>query len=185
VQGNGGFGIEVTGSRTSGVTIGRSPSITAPNGSGNTIQSNEAGAIKVDVAQAVTIIGNVAIGNGGAEDEPIVLVNGANGGIVAPTLTSAKPRVPGQKTPQYEVRGTVQGAVGQRFYVDLYGNRFTDGKQYYLGRVLVTIGAAGVGTFRTFVSGGVGGVSEIVGTATLANSLFGGTSEFSAPLPTG
>jgi parallel beta-helix repeat protein len=185
VQDNAGYGVEVGGKNTSGVTIGRSPSITAPNGAGNTIQSNETGAIKVDAAQAVTIIGNVAIGNGGAEVEPIVLVNGANGGVVAPTLASAKPRVPGQKTPQYDVRGTMRGIAGQRFYIDLYGNRFTDGKQFYLGRVLVTIGKDGLGTFRTFVTGGVGGVSEIAATATLANSLYGGTSEFSAPLSTG
>ena len=68
--------------------------------------------------------------------------------------------------------------------MDIYGNREGTGSQFYLGRVLVTIAANGVGTFRTIVNGGLGGVPEIVATSTDASSLFGGTSAFSNAMAT-
>jgi hypothetical protein len=148
-----------------------------PNGTGNTIRFNTGGGVQVDAAQAVTIIGNQTINNGGPE---IDLVSGANAGITAPVLTSVTPRVAGQKRPQYDCMGTVTGTPGitTTRYVDFYGDS-TNGQQVYLGRVLVTIGTSGVGSFRKIVNGGPGVVaSSIRATATDASSLFGGTSEF-------
>ena len=175
IDSNAGFGIRVTGGSTAGVTIGRIPSVTLPNGTGNTIRFNTGGGVQVDAAQAVTIIGNQTINNSGPE---IDLVNGANQGIAAPVLTSVKPRVAGQRTPQYDCRGSVTGVAGTRRYVDFYGVSPL-GQQFYLGRVLVTIGANGIGNFRKIVNGGPGGVTSVQATATDASSLFGGTSEFS------
>ncbi len=176
-----GYGVQVVGPTTSGVVVGRSPSITQPNDSGNTIADNQNGGVRVDGAQAVTIIGNSFANNGGL---PIELANGGNGSIPAATLTMARAVVANQKTPRYDVRGTVAGTPGQRFFVDLYGNRPADGTQFYLGRVTVTVAASGIGSFRRFVNGGVGGASEVVATATLASTLVSGTSQFSVEIPT-
>lgn len=181
IDGNSGYGISVTGASTRGVIVGRSPSITVPDASGNAIVGNTTGGVLVDGASAVTIIANSYVNNGGS---PIALVNGANSGISPPTLTLAKARVAGQKNPQYDVRGTVSGTAGQRVYVDIYGERPADGGQYYLGRVLVTIGSGGTGSFRTLLTGSGGGFETLSATSTPASTLSGGTSEFSASLAT-
>jgi hypothetical protein len=181
IEGNTGYGISVTGPTTRGVIVGRSPSITVPDASANSLVDNSTGGVLVDGASAVTIIANSFINNGGT---PISLVNGANGGISPPTLTLAKARVSGQRNPQYDVRGTVSGTAGQRVYVDIYGERSADGGQYYLGRVLVTIGSGGTGSFRTLLTGSGGGFETLSATSTPAMTLMGGTSEFSTSLPT-
>lgn len=181
IEGNGGYGISAVGPLTRGVIIGRAPSITVPDAAGNALIGNTSGGVLVDGASAVTILANSFIGNGGS---PIALLNGANSGITAPTLTLAKARVAGQRNPQYDVRGTVSGTAGQRVYVDVYGERLSDGGQYYLGRVLVTISSGGTGSFRTLLTGSGGGFDTLSATATPASTMTGGTSEFSAALST-
>ena len=180
------FGINVLGARSSGITIGRTPSIAFPNGSENTIRSNALGGVRVDAATSVTIVGNQIVNNALTPDNQIILLNNGNGGIQAPVIVSATKRVSGQRAPQYDVKGTIAGTAGQRMYVDLYGNRTSDGRQFFLGRVLVRISTDGTGSFRVFVGpaikqAGAGGVDQIVGTATLATALTGGTSAFSVP----
>ena len=135
------------------------------------------------LARAITLIGNEIIGNGAAGTPQIELVNGANDGIAPPVIDSVTARVRGQRMPQYDVRGSVSGEAGDRFYVDFYGNRAVDARQIYLGRVLVTVRSGGVGTFRYLARANTsetGGVDSISATATVATTLLGSTSEFSA-----
>ena len=187
IQGNTGFGVHVTGGRTSGVTIGRTPSISQPTGAENVIRSNGSGGVQVDAAGSVTIVGNEIVNNGANPTDPalqIRLINSGNANVAAPTLTRATRRVSGQAAPQYDVSGTVAGAAGQRFFVDLYGIRTADGRQFFLGRVSATIGRTGTGSFRAIVGSlasqlGNRSVDRIVATATPASSLNGGTSAFS------
>ena len=185
VDQNVGEGIVVDGDRVSGVTIGRRPSVGRPDRNGNQVRHNQAGGITVDGAQSITLIGNEIIGNGAAGSPQIQLLNAANGGAGSPTITSAAIRSSGQRSPQYDVRGTISGTPRQRFYVDFYGNRGADSRQLYLGRVLVTIRSDGTGTFRYLATADremTGGVDTITATATLATTLLGGTSAFSAPV---
>ena len=184
IQSNTGFGVNVVGSRSSGVTIGRTPSISQPTGAENTIRDNLTGGVKVDAAVSVTIVGNQIVNNGTALTDQIKLANNGNANVVAPTLTAASKRVSGQAAPQYDISGTVTGAVGQRFFVDFYGIRTADGRQFFLGRVSVTFRGTGTGSFRAIVGSlasklGNGSVDQIVATATPASSLNGGTSAFS------
>ncbi len=184
IQSNTGFGVNVVGSRSSGVTIGRTPSISQPTGAENTIRGNVTGGVKVDAAVSVTIVGNQIVNNGTELTDQIKLANNGNANVVAPTLTAASKRVSGQAAPQYDISGTVTGAVGQRFFVDFYGIRTADGRQFFLGRVSVTVRGTGTGSFRAIVGSlasrlGNGSVDQIVATATPASSLNGGTSAFS------
>ena len=184
IQSNTGFGVNVVGSRSSGVTIGRTPSISQPTGAENTIRGNVTGGVKVDAAVSVTIVGNQIVNNGTALTDQIKLANNGNANVVAPTLTAASKRVSGQAAPQYDISGTVTGPVGQRFFVDFYGIRTADGRQFFLGRVSVTVRGTGTGSFRAIVGSlasklGNGSVDQIVATATPASSLNGGTSAFS------
>jgi hypothetical protein len=180
IQANTGDGVLVQGGRTSGVVIGRAPSVTVPNGTGNTITGNGGAGILVNASHRVTMIGN-SIGSNAVA--PIILQAGANSGVQSPTITSVINRVPNQAKPQWDVRGQVLGTVGQRFYIDLYMD-LAAGGQGYMGRVLVTVGVGGVGSFRVIVNGPAGGLgaSGVKATATVATggTLFGSTSAFSS-----
>lgn len=179
IESNQGWGVQVTGIRSTGVRIGRRPSITQPDQSGNEIRYNVNGGVQVAAANTATIIGNVVVANAGAKQIEVI------GGVAPPVLTVVTVKVPGQKTPNYDIKGTVTGTVGQRFYVDLYSSRPGNGSQAYLGRVLVTIGKSGQGSFRTIVKGGpLGGGAAVSATATLASTLFESTSEFSNSVAT-
>jgi parallel beta-helix repeat protein len=176
IRDNAADGVGVSGSRTSGVVIGRNPSISMPNGAGNTVIGNGGAGVRVDQAQRVTMIGNSFGSNGVA---PIVLANNGNSGVSQPNLTSVTQKVTNQARPQWDIRGTVSGTAGQRFYVDFYMD-LASGGQGYMGRVLVTVASNGTGAFRTILNspaGGLGG-GTIRATATVATSgtLFGSTS---------
>ena len=184
-------GISVTGKRSDGVVIGRNPAISVPNGTGNTIRDNSVGGVLVDAAIHVSIFGNVLVRNGSSVVDDIRLINGGNASIVAPVLISVATRSSGMLAPQYDIRGSVSGVAGQQFFVDIYGNR--SGVQFYLGRKLVRVGSSGITNFRVIVNGparttgmgGSGGVSQVVATATTAQTLYGSTSSFSnALIPT-
>jgi len=182
IEENTGNGVVVEGDRVSGLTIGRRSSVGRPDRTGNKILNNQTGGVTIDAAQAITLIGNEIIGNGTAGTRQIQLLNDANGGIAAPALDSVTARVRGQRMPQYDIRGSVSGAVGQRYYVDFYGNRAVDSRQIYLGRVQATVRSGGIGTFRYLARASTsetGGVDSISATATLATTLLGSTSEFS------
>jgi parallel beta-helix repeat protein len=180
IHNNTGDGIGVMGLRTSGVVIGRAPSITMPNGSGNSITGNGGAGIRVTAAKNVTMIGNSFGSNGGL---PIVLAGGGNGGVTPPTITSTTLRLGNQAQPQWDIRGTVSGAPGQRFYVDFYMD-VVGGGQGYMGRVLATVGSNGPGSFRVILSSPAGGMGShtIKATATVATggTLFGSTSQFTS-----
>lgn len=184
IQGNTGFAVEVKGARTEAVTIGRVSSVSLPNGSENVIRNNALGGVLVDAARQVTIVGNEFIGNGTGVADDIRLSNNANANITAPVIASATRRGAGLSNPQYDVRGTVSGPAGQRFFVDFYGIR-NDGRMFYLGRVLVTAGAGNTATFRAIVGptrqalGNGGGINSIVATSTSAMTFGGGTSAMS------
>ena len=136
----------------------------------------------MDAAKGVTIIGNQITGNTGLQIEQIT---NANGGITAPLITSATPRVIGQAAPQYDVRGTINRIAGstgtQSMWVDLYGSNTTTGQQFYLGRILVAIrtGVAAM-SFRVITKRAGGTFDQILATATSTVGL--GTSEFGTPL---
>ena len=152
------------------------------------IRGNVLGGVRVAEARQVTIVGNEFYGNGAGVESDISLANGANGGIASPTIVSATARLVGMSNPQYDVRGTVTGTAGQKFYIDLYGIR-NDGRMFFLGRVLVTAGAGNTAAFRAVVGptrqqlGNGGGINSIVATSTSAVTFGGGTSVFSAEFP--
>lgn len=182
IRNNQGFGVSVVAapaaaSRVSAVTIGRAVPVNRPTSATNTIVGNAFGGVLVDGAQAVSVVGNSIAANGGPG---IALVNGANGGVVAPALASAAPRVIGQKSPQYDVRGSIgrtgAGTEQQIYSVDLYGTNTATSRQVFLGRVVVVVRAgASSASFRTIVGAAGQQYDRIVATATLGT----GTSEFS------
>ena len=182
IRDNDGFGVSVAAasaaaSRVSAVTIGRPVPVSRPTASTNTIVGNASGGVQVDRAQAVSVVGNSIASNGGPG---ISLVGGANGGVVAPTLASAAPRVIGQKSPQYDVRGgigrTGTGTEQQIYLVDLYGTNTATSRQVFLGRVVAVVRAgAASASFRAIVGAAGQRYDQIVATATLGT----GTSEFS------
>ncbi len=180
IRENGGYGVSVTGGRVSGVTIGRPVPVNRPTAASNTIVGNAFGGVVVDAAQAVSIVGNSIASNGGLG---IQLVNGANAGVTAPVLTSAVPRVVGQRSPQYDVQGSIArtggGTEQQVYFVDIYGTNTSTSRQVFLGRVVVPVRAgAASANFRVIV-GAVGErYDRIVATATLG----AGTSEFSTSI---
>lgn len=196
VRGNLGNGISVADTfstsastaRVSGITIGRVASVRSPDASSNTIVGNDKAGVRVDLAQAVSIIGNSITGNLG--EKQIELVNDANAilspttaSVFAPFLTVASPRVARQASPQYDVRGTVArtgtGTGAQTVLVDIYGTNIATNEQFFLGRVTVTIRANGAsGSFRVIVGQAGKRFGQIVATSTLG----AGTSEFSEPV---
>ena len=196
VRGNFGNGISVADissasastARVSGITIGRVASVRSPDASSNTIVGNDKAGVRVDLAQAVSIIGNSITGNLG--EKQIELVNDANAilspttaSVVAPILTAASPRVARQASPQYDVRGTVArtgtGTGAQTVLVDIYGTNTATNEQFFLGRVTVTIRAnAASAGFRVIVGQAGKRFGQIVATSTLG----AGTSEFSDPV---
>lgn len=185
IRSNEGYGVSVQAdsaeaSRVSAVTIGRPVPVNRPTAATNTIVGNGAGGVRVDAAQAVSIVGNSIASNGGPG---IVLENGANAGVSSPLLASAAPRVIVQKSPQYDVRGSVgrtgEGSEQQIYFVDIYGTNTATSRQVFLGRVVVTVRpGASSASFRAIV--GVAGqrYDRIVATATLGS----GTSTFSNAL---
>jgi hypothetical protein len=182
IRNNDGFGVSVVAapaaaSRVSAVTIGRPVPVNRLTPATNTIVGNASGGVLVDGAQAVSVVGNSIASNGGLG---ISLVNGANGGVVAPALASAAPRVIGQKSPQYDVRGSIgrtgMGTEQQVYSVDLYGTDTATSRQVFLGRVVVVVRAgAASASFRAIVGAAGQRYDQIVATATLGT----GTSEFS------
>ncbi len=171
--------------RVSGITIGRPVATNRPDASTNTIVANGGVGVQVDRAQAVAIIGNAITGNLGAKQ--IELLNDGNAvlspavaSVVAPVLTSARARVVGQSSPQYDVSGIVNrtgaGTAAQTVVVDIYGTNPATSEQFFLGRVNVTIrSGASQATFRVIV----GQVGRRFGQIAATSSLGGGTSEFS------
>jgi hypothetical protein len=180
IRDNAGYGVSVAGGRVSGITIGRAVPVNRPTAAANSIVGNVSGGVLVDAAQAVSIVGNSIASNGGLGIE---LLNGANTGVTAPLLTSAVPRVVGQKSPQYDVRGSVfrtgDGTQPQTCLVDIYGTNTATSRQVFLGRVVVTIReGANAASFRLIVGAIGAAFNQIVATATLG----AGTSEFSSPV---
>lgn len=193
VRDNVGNGISVSDSisasaetaRVWGITIGRGVSVNRPDASANTIVGNGFAGVQVDGAQAVSIIGNAITANVGPKQ--IELLNNANAvlaptiaGVVRPSLTAATPRVVGQASPQYDVRGTVSrsgtGNTAQTVLVDIYGTNAATSEQFFLGRVTVTIRAgAENANFRVIVGRAGRRFDQIVATTTFGT----GTSEFS------
>jgi len=194
IRGNVGNGISVADTaggsantaRVSGITIGRGVSTNRPDASTNTIVANGAAGVSVDLAQAVSIIGNAITGNLGAKQ--IELLNFANAiltpapatSVVAPTLTAAAARVPGQASTQVDVRGTVSrtgtSTAAQTVWVDIYGTNTATNQQFFLGRVVVKIAAgAQAAGFRVMVTRAGLRFNQVVATATVGT----GTSEFS------
>ena len=189
VRDNVGNGISVSASaetaRVWGITIGRGVSVNRPDASANTIVGNGLAGVQVDGAQAVSIIGNAITANVGPKQ--IELLNNANAvlaptiaGVVRPILTAATPRVVGQASPQYDVRGTVSrsgtGNTAQTVLVDIYGTNAATSEQFLLGRVTLTIRAgAENANFRVIVGRAGRRFDQIVATTTFGT----GTSEFS------
>jgi hypothetical protein len=164
----------VTDLTVGGVVAGE-PNVIANNAADGVMVAGAAGS--VPAAMGVTILSNSIYGNGRLGIE---LAPGANNGVVPPVL--ANPVVTGGKT---TLAGTVVGAAGAAFRIELFGNPARDPSGFGQGKTLLGSTTVAIGndgqpaTFQLVVDGDLTG-QTISATATDSS---GDTSSFAADVP--
>ena len=182
---NTGNGVLVTGSGVLNTTIGTAIVNGRAVGAPNIISGNDGYGVSVESgASRVQIQGN-AIDNNGLGG--IYRASGTNADVAAPTITSAVLVQPLMGSMQLLVRGTATGLARQNMAIDIYAtppdpnSTLPVGGRIYLGRITVTIGAGGWGSFSGTVLLGSAKLDDLItATTTLITPPVGSTSQFSA-----
>ena len=182
---NTGNGVLVTGSGVLNTTIGTAIVNGRAVGAPNIISGNDGYGVSVESgASRVQIQGN-AIDNNGLGG--IYRASGTNADVAAPTITSAVLVQPLMGSMQLLVRGTATGLARQNMAIDIYAtppdpnSTLPVSGRIYLGRITVTIGAGGWGSFSGTVLLGSAKLDDLItATTTLITPPVGSTSQFSA-----